>query len=89
MLAIFGEADRDDLKMSARHSKKSKDAPSYSKDAAGSYQMQLDNPTPLNFVRQWRNITVQSTGNGEVMASLSGSEHKTMAELPGYFVPDI
>jgi hypothetical protein len=36
-LAIFGDADRDDLKMSARHSKKSKDAPTYSKDAAGSY----------------------------------------------------
>jgi hypothetical protein len=75
--------------MSARHSKKSKDAPSYSKDAAGSYQMQLDNPTPLNCVRQWRNITVQSTGNGEVMASLSGREYKTMAELPKYFVRDI
>jgi hypothetical protein len=45
-LAIFGEADREDLRMSARHSKKSKDAPSYSKDAAGSYQMEKQNPNP-------------------------------------------
>jgi hypothetical protein len=51
-LEIFGDANRDDLKMSARHSKKSKDAPTYSKDAAGSYQMQKQNPNPLNFVRE-------------------------------------
>jgi hypothetical protein len=88
-VAIFGEADCDDLKMSARHSQKSKDSPSYSKDAAGSYQLQLDNPNPLNFVRKWSNITVQSTGNAEVMAALSGSVHKTLAELPEYFVHDI
>jgi hypothetical protein len=46
--------------MAAHHSKKSKDAPSYSKDAAKSYQMQLDKATPY-FVWQWRNITIQST----------------------------
>jgi hypothetical protein len=49
-VAFFGESDQDDLKMSARHGKKSKDALSYSKDAAGSYQLQLHNPTPLDFV---------------------------------------
>ena len=85
-LAIFGEADRDDLKMSARHSKKSKDAPSYSKDAAGPYQMQKQNPNPLNFVRDWVNIVVQNTGNAEIMASLSGSRYTEMKDLPEFFV---
>jgi hypothetical protein len=85
-LAIFGEADRDDLKMSARHSKKSKDAPSYSKDAAGSYQMQKSNPNPLNFVRRWTNIVVQNTGNAEIMAILAGSRFTEMKDLPEFFV---
>jgi hypothetical protein len=75
--------------MSAHHSQFGTDAPAYSKDASSSYQMQVDNPIPANFVRKWRNITVQSTGNGEVMALLSGSELKEIAELPEYFVRDI
>jgi hypothetical protein len=85
-LAIFGDADRDDLKMSARHSKKSKDAPTYSKDAAGSYQMQKQNPNPLNSVREWTNIVVQNTGNAEIMAILSGSRFTEFRDLPEFFI---
>jgi hypothetical protein len=72
--------------MSARHSKKSKDAPTYSKDAAGSYQMQKQNPNPLNFVHEWTNIVVQNTGNAKIMAILSGSRFTEMRDLPDFFV---
>jgi hypothetical protein len=72
--------------MSARHSKKSKDAPSYSKDAAGSYQMQKQNPNPLNFVHDWTNIVVQNTGNVDIMAALSGSRYTEMKDLAEFFV---
>ena len=37
-LAIFGEANRDDLKKSARHSQYSKDLATYVKDAEGLYK---------------------------------------------------
>ena len=85
-LTIFGEADRDGLKMSGRHSKKSKDAPSYSKDATGSYQRQKQNPNPLNFVRDWTNIVVQNTGNAEILVTLSGSRYTEMKDLAEFFV---
>jgi hypothetical protein len=81
-LAIFGEANRDDLEMSARHSKKSKDAPSYSKDATGSYQIQKQNPNSLNFVRAWTNIVVLNTGKAEIMVILSGSRYTEIVYDP-------
>ena len=85
-MAIFGDADRDDLKMSARHSKKSKDAPTYSKDAAAWYELHERNPHSLNNVRKWSNIRIQSEGNAEVMAQLGGSDYVQMTDLPHYFV---
>jgi hypothetical protein len=87
-LAIFGEANRDDLEMSARHSKKSKDAPSYFKDATGSYQMQRQNPNPLNFVHDWTNIVVQNTGNAAIMMILSSSRYTEMKDFPEFFLQE-
>jgi hypothetical protein len=86
--AISGEVNRNGLKISVWHSKKSKSAPSYSKHAAGgSYQIQKQNPDNLHFLRDWTNIVVQNTGNAEIRESLSGSRYyREIKNLPEFFV---
>ena len=71
--AIFGEANRDDLKKSARHSQYSKDSATYAKDAEGLYKQHLANPVPMNCVQKWSNIRVEAFGQSEVMSALQGS----------------
>ena len=51
-LAIFGEANHDDLKKSARHCQYSKDLATYAKDAEGLYKQHLANPVPMNYVQK-------------------------------------
>jgi hypothetical protein len=85
-VAIFGAADRDNLKMSARHSQKSKDAPTYSKDAEALYKDHLQTPHEQNRVKKWTNIKIDAAGNAEVMAALSGSLFVEMKDLPVFFV---
>ena len=73
-LAIFGEANCDDLKKSARHSQYSKDLATYAKDAEGLYKQHLAYPVPMNCVQIWSNICVEVFGQSEVMSTLQGSQ---------------
>ena len=61
-LAIFGEANCDDLKKSARHSQYSKDSATSAKDAEGLYKQHLATPVPMNCVQKWSNIHVEAFG---------------------------
>ena len=85
-LVIFGEANRDDLKKSARHSQYSKDSATYAKDAEGLYKQHLANPVPMNCVQKWSNIHVEAFGQSEVMSALQGSWTVEIGKLPGYSV---
>jgi hypothetical protein len=88
-LAIFGEANRDDLKKSARHSPSGKDAPSYSKDADANFASHLRNPQECNAVQKWRNIRIENAGNAQAMAAYAGNEAIPMHGLPNYFITQI
>ena len=88
-LAIFGEANRDDLKKSARHSQYSKDAATCAKDAEGLYKQHLANPVPMNCVQKWSNICVEPFGQSEVMSALQGSRTVKIGKLPEYYVQEV
>ena len=88
-LAIFGEANRDDLKKSARHSQYSKDSATYAKDAEGLYKQHLANPVPMNCVQKWSNIRVEAFGQSEVMSALQGSQTVEIGKLPEYYVREV
>ena len=51
-LAIFGEANCDDLK-SQLGTVSSKDSATYAKDAEALYKQHLANPVPMNCVQKW------------------------------------
>jgi hypothetical protein len=88
-IAIFGKANRDDLKGSARHSKKSRSAPVYEKDAAASVETHERHQTDGNMVRKWTNIKVESVRNQKTMCKEAGSEHRPINDLPDHFVHNI
>ena len=88
-LAIFGEANRDDLKKSARHSQYSKDSATYAKDAEGLYKQHLANPVLMNCVQKWCNIHVEAFGQPEVMSALQGSWTVEIGKLPEYYVREV
>ena len=74
-LAIFGGANCDDLKKSARHSQYSRDLATYAEDVEGLYKQHLANPVPMNCVQTWSNI-VEAFGQSEVMSALQGSHQQ-------------
>jgi hypothetical protein len=88
-IAIFGKANRDDLKSSARHSKKSRSAPVYEKDAAATLETHERHQTDGNMVRKWSNIKVESIRNQRKICTDSGSEHHEIQKLPHHFVHNI
>ena len=88
-LAIFGEANCDDLKKSARHSQYIKDLATYAKDAEGVYKQHLANPVPMNCVQKWSNIHVDTFGQSEVMSALQGSWTVEIGKLPEYYVQEV
>ena len=86
--SIFGEANCDDLKKSARHSQYSKDSATYEIDAEGLYKQHLANPVPMNCVQKWSNICVEAFGQSEVM-SVEGSQIVEIGKLPEYYVQEV
>ena len=86
LFAIFGQCNRDDLKPSMRHSKKSKDTSTYVSDADALYQKHKRDPHPHNNVRKWKCIRVESHRNNARMSNVSGHIHKPLAKLPTFFV---
>ena len=88
-LAIFGEANHDDLKKSARHSQYSKDSATYAKDAEGLYKQHLANLVPMNCVQKWSNIRVEASGQSEVMTALQGSWSVEIGKLLEYYVQEV
>ena len=85
-LAIFRGGYRDDIKLSARHSLKSTDAPIYSKEAMSSLESHKRNPNQLNSVRKWSCVLIASGDQAGVMTEASGSMYCEMSDLPDFFV---
>ena len=85
---LFGEANHDDLKKSARHSQYSKDLATYAKDTEGLYKQHLVNPVPMNCVQKWSNICVEALRQSEVMSALQGS-WTVEIKLPEYYVWEV
>ena len=86
---LFGEANHDDLKKSARHSQYSKDLATYAKDTEGLYKQHLVNPVPMNCVQKWSNICVEALRQSEVMSALQGSWTIEIGKLPEYYVWEV
>ena len=88
-LAIFSEANHDDLKKSARHSQYSKDSATYAKDTEGFYKQHLANRVPMNCVKKWSKIRVEAFGQSEVMSALQGSWTVEIGKLTEYCVWEV
>ena len=88
-LAIFGNACHADLRKLARHSAKSKDAPSYEKDTGAACESHCRTPNAANNVRQWSNIRIEEHSNAQAMAAYAGSDHHKMRDLPKHFRKEV